>query len=337
MKNILYLFFAITLFGCTDSDGNPCLYEPTLITSAVTNITETTATLNGVVSIVSQNCEDPNNTEQGFVYSTSIQPTTDDIQVNVNGTDISTTLENLEPNTTYYVRSFLTNVFGDFYGNEVSFIATDEPSDCDVVYLADNGITIKACEDANVGDTGVINGVEYTVVDRDMLDQVIDNNGDITVVCTSKITEMNYLFMCHDDFNHNQPIGNWDVSNVTNMGGMFYGECETNIFNQDISQWDVSSVTNMYGMFFNSVFNQPIGNWNVSSVTNMQNMFDNAISFNQDLSSWNVSSVTNMGYMFASATAFNQDLSSWNVNNVTNYDGFSTNTPNWTLPKPNFQ
>jgi len=46
--------------------------------------------------------------------------------------------------------------------------------------------------------------------------------------------------------------------------------------------------------------------------------------------------VTNMSQMFFGATDFNQDLSSWDVNNVTNYDAFSYNTPNWTLPKPNF-
>ena len=34
------------------------------------------------------------------------------------------------------------------------------------VYLDDNGVTIKACDDASVGDTGVINGVTYTVVDE---------------------------------------------------------------------------------------------------------------------------------------------------------------------------
>ena len=43
-----------------------------------------------------------------------------------------------------------------------------------------------------------------------------------------------------------------------------------------------------------------------------------------------------MNGMFNGASSFNQDLSSWNVNNVFSYDNFSTNTPNWTLPKPNF-
>ena len=38
---------------------------------------------------------------------------------------------------------------------------TSETGNCSgdqVIYLAENGITVKACEDANVGDTGVIGG-----------------------------------------------------------------------------------------------------------------------------------------------------------------------------------
>ena len=38
----------------------------------------------------------------------------------------------------------------------------------------------------------------------------------------------------------NQPIGDWDVSNVTDMRSMFAND---NAFNQDLSNWDVSSVT----------------------------------------------------------------------------------------------
>ena len=122
MKRFLILT-AVLVFACSsDSEGNPCIYEPTLETNEVTDITETSATLNGVISILSENCDVPNNTEQGFVYSTEIQPTLEDTQVNVNGTNISTTIEGLTPNTTYYVRAFLTNNLGDFYGDEVSFI-----------------------------------------------------------------------------------------------------------------------------------------------------------------------------------------------------------------------
>jgi surface protein len=42
-------------------------------------------------------------------------------------------------------------------------------------------------------------------------------------------------------------IENWDVSNVTNMNGLFFDECFST-FNEDISNWDVSNVTNMSWM-----------------------------------------------------------------------------------------
>ena len=68
-------------------------------------------------------------------------------------------------------------------------------------------------------------------------------------------------------------IGDWDVSNVTNMEGMFgcaYGECVTNSFNQPLNKWNVSNVTNMDNMFRGATsFNQPLNKWNVSNVTDM--------------------------------------------------------------------
>ena len=66
-------------------------------------------------------------------------------------------------------------------------------------------------------------------------------------------------------------------------------------FNQDIGNWQVSNVTNMMEMFALAVaFNQPIGNWDVSSVTNMKYMFWEAEAFDQDLSAWNVEAVKYM-------------------------------------------
>ena len=77
----------------------------------------------------------------------------------------------------------------------------------------------------------------------------------------------------------------------------------------DISQWDVSNVTDMRGMFGNaSSFNQPLNNWNVSNVRRMRDMFTGATSFNQPLNNWNVSNVNNMGFMFGWAESFNQPL-----------------------------
>ena len=312
------------MFGCSDDEDNPCVYQPTIVTLNASDITDFSATLNGTINVESTNCDSPNNTEQGFVYSTTIQPTINDNIVNVNGIDISASLDNLEPDTTYYYRAFLTNALGEFYGSEISFETTD---DSNPVYLDDNGVTIKAKDWAEVGMSGEINGFTYTIVDSDTLAEMIANEEDVSALCTSKITLMTDMFT---DTTFNQDIGNWDMSNVTNMANMF----ANSQFNQDIGNWDVSNVTNMYEMFKGSQFNQDIGNWDVTSVTSMDIMFANS-QFNQDIGNWDVSNVTNMVYMFAD-TPFNQDIGNWDVSNVSSCSGFSDNTPSWTLPQPNF-
>lgn len=223
------------------------------------------------------------------------------------------------------------------------------------IYLDENGVTIKAYEWAEVGQTGVIAGTDvvdavvYTIVDETMLREMIENGTDVSRVCTTKVTNMSDLFSLQFSINDmsirswdvsnvtdmsnlfaltdfNQPIGVWDVSSVENMSGMFGGGGDmffTHPFNQDISAWDVGNVTDMSYMFYFSGFNQPIGDWDVSSVTEMSHMFAHSI-FNQDIGSWDVGNVTDMSGMFNGSTwsmthphPFNQNISDWDVANVT--------------------
>ena len=65
-------------------------------------------------------------------------------------------------------------------------------------------------------------------------------------------------------------ISTWNTSLITDMSYLF----QDTRFNDNINNWDVSNVTNMRGMFYKSKsFNQPLNNWNVSNVNNMQSMF----------------------------------------------------------------
>jgi len=352
MKKLLYIFLGLSLiFGCSDDGDNdsnePCPSQPTLETSAVTEIeldqsTDlSTATFNGEITNnpIGIDCETLSITSQGFVYAIHTLPTTDDESVSASGQNVNASVSNLNLGSTYYVRTYLTNLLGTFYGNEVVFETPGSPSP---VYLDDNGVTVKAREWANIGDTGIINSITYTVVDRDLLEAMISSDEDISKVCTTKITSMstlqfNSLFGAADwnvnGGNFNQDISSWDVSNVTDMRYMFTYEEE---FNQDISSWDVSNVTDMEGMFWFSEFNQDIGSWDVSNVEKMNGLFGNTSLFNQDISSWDVSNVTTMWYMFYYAESFNQDIGNWDVSNVTTCGFFSDNTTQWTLPQPNF-
>ncbi|MER3318949.1 MAG: BspA family leucine-rich repeat surface protein [Allomuricauda sp.] len=129
----------------------------------------------------------------------------------------------------------------------------------------------------------------------------------------SQVTNMAGMFTGASSFNGD--LSGWDVSSVTDMFFMFGG---ASTFNGDLSGWDTSSVINMRAMFqFADAFNGDISGWDVSSVTDMRFMFAHTDLFNGDLSDWDTSSVTNMAGMFTGASAFNGDLSGWDVSSVT--------------------
>jgi len=120
----------------------------------------------------------------------------------------------------------------------------------------------------------------------------------------------------------NQNISGWNVSNVTNMYGMFINAIKFNNGSFSI-KWNISNVTYMAQMFNGaSLFNQRLLNvagdndWDTSNVIEMYNVFSGASSFNQDISGWDVSNVTNMVGMFQNATSFNQNLASWDIQNI---------------------
>ena len=107
--------------------------------------------------------------------------------------------------------------------------------------------------------------------------------------------------------------------------------------NEDLTKLAISKVTDTSDLFSHyEDFNQDIGNWDVSNVVEMKGMFANNNIFNQNITNWDLSKVISIGGMFYHSSGFNQDLSLWNVSNVSNCDSFDNNTPQWTLPKPNF-
>ncbi|WP_411681380.1 BspA family leucine-rich repeat surface protein [Helicobacter felis] len=76
-----------------------------------------------------------------------------------------------------------------------------------------------------------------------------------------------------EDARFDQPLNDWDVSNVKSMKNMFEN-CQN--FDQPLDEWDVSSVESMYGMFKHcEYFNQYLEDWDVSSVNarDMSQMF----------------------------------------------------------------
>jgi uncharacterized protein (TIGR02145 family) len=91
---------------------------PTVTTKSPTTITSVDAVFLGIVN--SDNGAAI--TERGFYYSKTENPEITGVKVLANGTvDFTLTLQNLEPNTTYYLKAFSANSKGNGYGNQISF------------------------------------------------------------------------------------------------------------------------------------------------------------------------------------------------------------------------
>ncbi len=135
-----------------------------------------------------------------------------------------------------------------------------------------------------------------------------------------------------------------DVSNVTNMEGLFEGTS----FRGRVNEWDISNVTNMKRMFAGSGFDGDLSSWKISiDKTATEEMFDSCniknqqrpmllsvfansdnikilvqravdvLGYNANLNFIDVSRVTNMEGLFENS-AFDGNISNWDVSNVIN-------------------
>lgn len=101
---------------------------PSLTCDAANNITQTTADISGAIT----NLGTGNAIQHGHCWGTSSNPTTSNFKTTLGAMSstgaYNSSLSNLSPNTTYYIRSYATNSAGTGYSNEVSFTTTTTPT-----------------------------------------------------------------------------------------------------------------------------------------------------------------------------------------------------------------
>lgn len=138
----------------------------------------------------------------------------------------------------------------------------------------------------------------------------------------SACTTLDYMFGNQNiGQGFNQNINGWGAytAAVQSMTGMFY---RNSSYNQPMDQWNTSNVTTMEKIFNDATaFNQNIGSWNVVNVIRMDSMFEKTTAgaggFNNggssDINNWNMVNVKRVTKMFKNQTSFNQPLGNWNI------------------------
>ncbi|MBX3043015.1 MAG: IPTL-CTERM sorting domain-containing protein [Candidatus Kapabacteria bacterium] len=141
MKKYLILIIII-LASAAVLKSDMGLFDGVLTTTPVFNINLDNATSGGYVELTN---DDLDVTQKGIVWSTSTEPT---LSSNTGFTqegagpnsgasaNFTSEMSSLVNGTTYYVRAYITNGDGTFYGNEVSFVSVPTLGEWGMIALA---------------------------------------------------------------------------------------------------------------------------------------------------------------------------------------------------------
>jgi len=134
------LLLAVIIFAFTASCDNSMPFR-TVTTTAVTDVTSSTATAGGKIT----NDNNIVTTSQGVCWSTNTGPTINDSKTTSTTitVDFTGSITGLTPNTTYYVRAYLSNSDNTVYGNELSF-TTAASNGLALTTTAATGVTTTA-------------------------------------------------------------------------------------------------------------------------------------------------------------------------------------------------
>ncbi len=115
-KFVVWGFLLSSFFSCKKDSPIAVL---TITTTEVTNITSSSAISGGAIS----SDGGATVTARGICWSLDQYPTIEDhiIYESKSSSTFSTSISELKPNTTYYIRAFATNSLGTAYGNMISF------------------------------------------------------------------------------------------------------------------------------------------------------------------------------------------------------------------------
>lgn len=130
-----------------------------------------------------------------------------------------------------------------------------------------------------------------------------------------------------------------DVSKITDMSDLFEFFNDNHKFNIITNiyayNWDVSNVTDMSGMFYGLSYIEHIAfeDWDVSKVKTMKKMFGHMKKLNVDLSKWKLTDIKNTDEMFCWCQSLHCDLSNWSKYKPDSYENMFLDCENYLSEK----
>ena len=201
--------------------------EPSATTNPATNVTRTTATLNGTIT----NPDNVTITAQGFEWKAA--SAANYTVLNATGSTMSSTLNNLTANTNYTYRAFVTTANGTHYGSNVTFTTLeDTPEPCDVptnlhtTDVQNEAISIAWDANANVNSWNV----QYRPAAGGQWTQVTVNTNSYTI--TNLTGKTNYEIQVQANCGDGN-LSDWSASitaQTTDVGIVNYLENSITLF-----------------------------------------------------------------------------------------------------------
>ena len=239
MKKITPLFFVITtLFGCA-SENAPTKTAPQVSTSTISNITLNSATSGGTVS----NDGGADITSKGVVWNTATSPTTNLNTKTIEGAgsgSFSSSINNLTPSTTYYLRAYATNSAGTGYGNEISF--------------ATNAILLPTLSTISISDITISSAISGGTITN-------DGGGSITARGVVWSTTQNPTIALATKTTNGAGIGNFTstMENLNSTTTYYVKAYATNsagtAYGNEISFTSLTDIKSAIGIVFDADFN----------------------------------------------------------------------------------
>lgn len=313
MKKVFLALLFVSFLSCGGGDDDPVSDPvqqtlPELSTKPIIHIETNSASTGGIIS---SNGNSPI-TQKGVCWSKNPNPTiTGNVSNNftVDGAGNSSyvsDLNGLEPNTTYYVRSYAINNVGTAYGNEMNFSTNSLPANTYVGY-------VELKTQAEVNTFGANN---YAHIDGVL---VIGN----TLGAGSGVTDINDLTPLNSLVSvrglrilRNGPLENLEgLNNLTTIEGILFINYNNNLLNVD-------GLSNLDKVWVVTITD----NYKLANLDGFQGLevIDIQLNINENYSLQNIDGFNNLLSVGTNlSTGITGDISISQNENLENIDGFS--------------